>query len=410
MQTAMGMDLHPVQAAFLDRSSTIAGFVGGRGTGKTTIGAYDLIKRAKPDRRYAVVSPTYPMLRDASLEAFKETARAFNYLQSWNASNMIATLGNGAKVLFRSASDPDRLRGPNLSGAWLDEASQIKRDAFDIVIACLREGGEQGWLSATYTPNGRTHWTYDVFHKGDKAEEFHASTLDNPFLPPEFYETVRHQYSGLRAEQELEGRYVDVEGAEWPAEFFTDDIWFDEWPTQYEAKTASLDPSKGKGTKHGDFSAFIKLMLADGILYCDADLANNRHVTTLADIAVDIQDSFQADAFGIETNQFQELLAFDIRDKATRRNVLMPTQDMDNHVNKEVRIRRLTYLLSMHKLKFKAGSPGAEMVVNQMRDFPMGDHDDGPDALEMAHRLMIGVMHGRKFAQNRVTNVFGGVA
>jgi hypothetical protein len=25
--------------------------------------------------------------------------------------------------------------------------------------------------------------------------------------------------------------------------------------------------------------------------------------------------------------------------------------------------------------------------VNQLRDFPIGDHDDGPDALEMALRL-----------------------
>ena len=27
-------------------------------------------------------------------------------------------------------------------------------------------------------------------------------------------------------------------------------------------------------------------------------------------------------------------------------------------------------------------------MVNQFRDFPIGDHDDGPDALEMAFRLL----------------------
>jgi hypothetical protein len=27
--------------------------------------------------------------------------------------------------------------------------------------------------------------------------------------------------------------------------------------------------------------------------------------------------------------------------------------------------------------------------VQQLRDFPNGDHDDGPDALEMARRLAI---------------------
>jgi hypothetical protein len=30
-----------------------------------------------------------------------------------------------------------------------------------------------------------------------------------------------------------------------------------------------------------------------------------------------------------------------------------------------------------------------------MKDFPVGDHDDGPDALEMALRLMIELWNGR---------------
>jgi len=35
----------------------------------------------------------------------------------------------------------------------------------------------------------------------------------------------------------------------------------------------------------------------------------------------------------------------------------------------------------------KSGSPGTRLLVDQLRDFPAGDHDDGPDALEMALRL-----------------------
>jgi hypothetical protein len=39
-------------------------------------------------------------------------------------------------------------------------------------------------------------------------------------------------------------------------------------------------------------------------------------------------------------------------------------------------------------MRFKADSPGARLLVEQMKDFPLADHDDGPDALEMAIRLM----------------------
>jgi hypothetical protein len=48
---------------------------------------------------------------------------------------------------------------------------------------------------------------------------------------------------------------------------------------------------------------------------------------------------------------------------------------------------RLTRLLSQQRLRFKAGSKGAKLLVDQLRDFPCGEFDDAPDALEMAVRL-----------------------
>ena len=65
----------------------------------------------------------------------------------------------------------------------------------------------------------------------------------------------------------------------------------------------------------------------------------------------------------------------------------MPLYSLDNHVNKLVRIRRLTPYLSRRVVRFKGGPPGARLLVEQMRDFPNADHDDRPDALEMAQRL-----------------------
>ena len=58
-----------------------------------------------------------------------------------------------------------------------------------------------------------------------------------------------------------------------------------------------------------------------------------------------------------------------------------------NHVNKQVRIRRLGPYLAQRRLRFLQGSPGTQLLVDQLRDFPLGTHDDGPDALEMALRL-----------------------
>ena len=43
------------------------------------------------------------------------------------------------------------------------------------------------------------------------------------------------------------------------------------------------------------------------------------------------------------------------------------------------------------ELRFRADSPGCRLLVDQLMDFPIADHDDGPDALEMCMRLPVDV-------------------
>ena len=392
------MMLHPTQAEFVDCRETISGFVGGRGTGKTTVGAYKAMVIAEPDRTYSVVAPTYKMLHDVTMKEFIKMGRRFGYIRDIHKADMTVTLGNGATFMFRSSHDPDALRGPNLSGVWLDEASQMCREAYEITIASLREGGKMGWLMATFTPNGRTHWTYDVFAKDAATTLFRATTRDNPFIDEEFYETIKSQYTGLRAEQELEGKFVDIEGAEWPAELFPDSIWFNEWPKQYRMRVCGLDPSKGVGSKYGDYCAFVIVVYGpDGKLYVDAQMRNDLHISLIVDTMIQLQIQWKFAGFGIETDQFQELLAVAVMEKSKRVAVPFPAVAVPTKgINKQVRIRTLTPLLSTGMLRFKGGSPGAELLVNQMRDFPLGDHDDGPDALHIAMIVLNQMWHGQR--------------
>jgi predicted phage terminase large subunit-like protein len=90
----------------------------------------------------------------------------------------------------------------------------------------------------------------------------------------------------------------------------------------------------------------------------------------------------------VETNSFQEPLVPEFQRIATAADIVLPIYPVDNRVKKEVRIRRLTPWLSQGKIRFKAGSPGARLLVEQLRDFPNAEHDDGPDALEMLIRKL----------------------
>lgn len=213
MPTLLEISLLPAQMAFRRSDAVYRGFVGGIGSGKSWVGAYDLMRRSKPDRLYMAVAPTYSMMRDATLRGFLKIARDLRFLRDFQRSDMLARLGNGAEVIFRSADDPERLRGPNLSGVWMDEASLTDRAAWDVIIGRLREGGEQGWVSATFTPKGRAHWTFDVFGaSGTNVALFHSKTVDNTFLPAGFDETVRSQYTSQFAAQELGGEFIEAGG------------------------------------------------------------------------------------------------------------------------------------------------------------------------------------------------------
>jgi len=181
-------------------------------------------------------------------------------------------------------------------------------------------------------------------------------------------------------------------GAEWPADWFGPEIWFDEWPRAGN-RIMALDPSKGRGDKWGDYSALVKLVYADGCFWVDADLANDRNIALLVEQAVEAQRQFRAEAFGVEVNQFQEMLADSIVARGRELGIPLPIYMLDNRVNKDVRIRRLTPYLAQRQMRFKGGSAGAQLLVRQLMDFPNGEHDDGPDALEMAVRVLGEVLH-----------------
>jgi predicted phage terminase large subunit-like protein len=216
--------LHPTQQDFLRSPALFRAFCGGIGSGKSWAGAYDLIRRAKPGRLYLVLAPTYPMLADATLRSVESLARELGVVEPGEVKRSAPPsirLRTGAELLFRSADDPDRLRGPNLSGTWADEASLMPYEAYTVAVGRLREGGEQGWLTATFTPKGRHHWTYETFATGrPNTAIFHSRTSDNPFLPRTFADTVRGQYTSTMAAQELEGLFIDSAGAMFRRDWF----------------------------------------------------------------------------------------------------------------------------------------------------------------------------------------------
>lgn len=215
-----------------------------------------------PSSAGMVIAPTYPMLRDSTLRTFLELCYAYAppLLKTFHRSEMRAELTNGVSVLFRSADDPDHLRGPNLGWFWLDEAAMMTQDAWLIMIGRLREQPGRAWV--TSTPRGK-NWLYDTFMSGDDYHVTRSSSRDNPYLPPGFIRSLEQSYTSDWLRQEVEGEFVDPAGALFRREWFRivdrapDDLfWARYWDLAASTKTSA------------DYTASAAVALAsDGTLY-----------------------------------------------------------------------------------------------------------------------------------------------
>jgi predicted phage terminase large subunit-like protein len=160
-------------------------------------------------------------------------------------------------------------------------------------------------------------------------------------------------------------------------------------------RAIALDPSKGGDAQRGDYSAYVLVGIdASGVVYVEADLARRPTPQMVADGAA-ICRRFRPTVFGVEANQFQELLCDELAAEFVRQGVgyVVPAA-IHNYAKKPVRIRRLGPYLSQRRLRFLSGSAPTRLLVNQLRDFPAAAHDDGPDALEMALRLAEEMLYG----------------
>lgn len=194
------------QEAFWSNTAKYRAFIGGIGSGKTYAGAAECF--CMPPRTTGMVlAPTYRMLEDATIPALKEIG--YKHVKVFSQKRWM--LNNGSVILFRSAEDPDRLRGPNLAWFWLDEAAQMHQDVWRIMIGRLRKEPARGWITTTPNPD-RRDWVYDLFSR-DTAGLVTASTRSNPHLPAGFVDDLEARYTTEWREREIEGKFYYTDGS-----------------------------------------------------------------------------------------------------------------------------------------------------------------------------------------------------
>lgn len=229
--------------------------------------------------------------------------------------------------------------------------------------------------------------------------------------PAERLEQVRAQYeqaglSYLWGSLYQQDPTADSTALEWPSEWLADKLLYDELPPslQPRLRVLALDPSKGKRSSAGDFSAWCDVILdQQGTLWVTPTLLRVP-TTQVEDQAVEMLRQARYDAVGVEVTGFQEVLASNIAIKAERQGLHCPLWPIESTEDKVVRIRiDLTSLLARGRVRVNARSPHARLFLAQMREFPTGAHDDGPDSLSMATRAINRLLRGQPQQPRRHT-------
>lgn len=249
----------------------------GRGFGKTRLGAEWLAEQAarNPGTEWAIVSPTWRDCGKVCIEGESGLLQALlpGELESKNASDLIVRLTNGSKIYGYSADRPDRLRGTNLSGAWVDEAAAMARvDQLmdEALMPALRIGVNPRVLITT-TPRP-VQFLKDILKReadgDDSVAVVRGKTSDNAAnLSKVALQNLYARHGGTRlGRQELEGELLeDIEGALWSRKVI-DDTRVDKAP-QMARVVVGVDPAVTSGEKADHTGIIVAGRSVDGHFY-----------------------------------------------------------------------------------------------------------------------------------------------
>jgi phage terminase large subunit-like protein len=310
----LDVPVHRVQGDFIADDHPYAMMLGGIGAGKTMAGAIKAMRHLTPGSLGLVIAPTFRMLRDATwrtaLEVWQSVGLAEQVLRG---DELRVGFANGAEALFRSAEDPERLRGPNASWCWIDEGALCHPDTWTVGIGRLRQHGRAGSCWVTTTPKPRNpsgtgeNWTRRVFvtDRTDETALYRVKTAENPFLPATYVTSLRSQYTARLARQELDAEYVmETIGALWRY----DDIRRDAAPPDLARCVVAIDPAASSSEAADETGILVAGLGVDGRGYVLADRSCRLSPRGWAERAVMAFDEFAADLVVAEVNNGGEMV------------------------------------------------------------------------------------------------------
>ena len=296
-------------------------YLAGRGSGKTRTAAEWLAYKAvtQPNTRWAIVAPTFSSGRDTCIEGESGLLTVLNRygaVQAWNRSQGLVRLRNGSTLQIFSGEEPERLRGPQHHGAWVDElaAFRYSRETWDQLRFGLRLG-QHPKITVTTTPKPIA-LIRDLMKRDDGTVAItRGSTFDNRSnLAPAALAEFLARYEGTRlGRQELYGEILeDVEGALWTLDLI-EKHRVKQLPDGIVRRVVSIDPAVTSNADSDETGIVVVSRDREGNGYVEADHSMRGTPNEWAKRAIEVFDLYECDNIIVEVNQGGEMVAATLR-------------------------------------------------------------------------------------------------
>ena len=216
-----------------------------------------------------------------------------------------------------------------------------------------------------------------AFYEGRKAEMERGAVVSWPAQRPILVlMRIRARDGHAAFDSELQNDPISSEDAPFSNLVY----WVDELSRW--VYFGAVDPSLGKLNKGRDPSAILVggLDRETGILdVVEASICKRLPDRIIEDV-IGYQAKYKCILWLFESVQFQEFLRTELVKRSAKRGIPVPARPVIPHADKALRIESLQPHCANGLIRFH---PRLTTLLQQLRHWPMADHDDGPDCLHM---------------------------
>jgi len=267
-----------------------------------------------PNVQLAVITPTFGDLRRTAfggvsgiLKNIPEGCLLEGRGQGYNSSASEIRFYNGSKIMGFSATEPDRLRGPQFHRAWCDElAAWAYPETFDQLMFALRLGDKPQCVITT-TPKP-TLLIKQLLQRSDTIVTTGSTFENEDNLAQSALSMLKERYEGTTlGRQELYAEVIDnLEGALWSHSAIEKDR-LSEHP-DLQSIIVAVDPAVTSGPDSDESGIVVVAKCGNGRYYVLEDKSGKYSPDQWGRLACELFHKWDADRVIAEVNNGGDLV------------------------------------------------------------------------------------------------------